>query len=265
MYEITSVTPTICELMNVIPPKGASAPPINYIVEAAREILKEGVVEKALLYAPDAIGEWLFQAHKNKFIHVLKIAPIQVEVRSMMPSNTPVCYASMFTGMKPAEHGITKYMRPVLQVETMFDALAKSGKRVALVAEKDCTIDLIFRDRDIDYYREEYDPQVEERTHKLLETDDYDVIVVYQWEYDDLMHRSTPTDPKAIEAFKRHLETFKRLAEAFNERYHNKNRVIAFLPDHGTHLDPDTGKGSHGTDSPEDMEVRHFWGVYKGE
>ena len=81
-------------------------------------------------------------------------------------------------------------------------------------------------------------------------------------EYDDLMHASTPTDPEAIEAFRRHLKAFKTLADAFNKRYEDVDRVIAFLPDHGTHVDPESGKGSHGTESPMDMEVRHFWGVH---
>ncbi|MCW4050295.1 MAG: hypothetical protein NWE89_11240 [Candidatus Bathyarchaeota archaeon] len=260
MYGIDSVTPTVCKLMNIPEPEGATAEPIKEVTEKAEEI-----VEKALLYAPDAIGEWLFQAHKDEFIHVIEAAPIQVEVRSMTPSYTPVCYGSMFTGMKPEAHGINKYMKPVLKVETLFDALAKAGKRVALVAVKDCSIDLIFRERDIDYYTEEYDPQVVERVLKLLEDDDYDVIVAYNQEYDDLMHGSTPTAPEAIEAFRRHLGTFKKLAEAFNTRYSDTYRVIAFLPDHGTHVDPETGKGSHGTDGPDDMEVRHFWGLSKGE
>ena len=258
MYGIDSVTPTVCDLMKINPPKGASAKSIKEILEAA----KGKQIEKIMLFAPDAIGEWLFQRHRDEFAPVIKEAPIQIPVRSMTPSYTPVCYGSMFTGMKPHEHGITKYMKPVLKVETIFDAASKAGKKVALVAVKDCSIDLIFRERKIDYYTEKYDPEVNQRVLELLEKHDYDLIVAYNQEYDDLMHDSTPTDAEAIEAFRRHLKAFKKLADAFNKRYQDRNRVIAFLPDHGTHIDPETGKGSHGTESPDDMEVRHFWGVY---
>ena len=258
MYGIDSVTPTVCDLMKINPPKGASAKSIKEILEAA----KGKQIEKIMLFAPDAIGEWLFQRHRDEFAPVIKEAPIQIPVRSMTPSYTPVCYGSMFTGMKPQEHGITKYMKPVLKVETIFDAASKAGKKVALVAVKDCSIDLIFRERKIDYYTEKYDPEVNQRVLELLEKQDYDLIVAYNQEYDDLMHDSTPTDPEAIEAFRRHLKAFKKLADAFNKRYQDRNRVIAFLPDHGTHVDPETGKGGHGTESPDDMEVRHFWGVY---
>jgi len=258
MHNLDSITPTLCELMKVRPPRGAKAQPIRDVTSKA----KGRTIEKALLYAPDAIGEWLFQSYKPEFKEVITEAPIQVQIQSMKPSYTPVCYGSMFTGMKPKEHGITKYMKPVLKVETLFDTMAEAGKKVALVAVKDCSIDLIFRERDIDYYSEEYDQQVTERVLELLEKADCDLIVAYNQEYDDLMHRSTPRSPEAIEAFRRHLGTFKVLADAFNKRYVNNNRAIAFLPDHGTHVDPETGKGSHGTDTPEDMEVRHFWGIH---
>ena len=258
MYSLDSVTPTVCTLMGIDPPTGSSAPSIKEIIEAA----KGRKMEKVLLFAPDAIGEWLFQKHRDEFAEVIKEAPIQIPIRSMIPSYTPVCYGSMFTGMKPEEHGINKYMKPVLTVETLFDAAEKAGKKVALVAVKDCSVDLIFRERKIDYYTEEYDPEVIQRALDLLEDSDYDLIVAYNQEYDDLMHGSTPTDPEAIEAFRRHLKAFNTLADAFNKRYQDVNRLIAFLPDHGTHVDPESGKGSHGTDSPEDMEVRHFWGVH---
>jgi hypothetical protein len=152
----------------------------------------------------------------------------------------------------------------VLECDTLFDALARAGKRVAIVAVKDSSIDLIFRGRPIDYYTEEYDPEVEERVLRLLNEDAHDLILAYHQGYDDAMHGSTPTSPDAIKAFRGHLRTFERFAEAFTERYGDRNRLIAFLPDHGTHVDPESGKGSHGTDSPEDMEVRHFWGVYRG-
>lgn len=164
--------------------------------------------------------------------------------------------------MKPAEHGITKYMKPVLKVETIFDAATRAGKKVALVTVKDCSIDLIFRERKIDYYTEKYDSEVNNRVIDILANSDYDLIVAYNQEYDDLMHASTPTDPEAIEAFRRHLKAFKKIAAAFNIRFSDVDRVIAFLPDHGTHVDPEMGKGGHGTESLEDMEVRHFWGIY---
>lgn len=28
---------------------------------------------------------------------------------------------------------------------------------------------------------------------------------------------------------------------------------------HGAHIDPANNRGTHGSDSPEDMDVAHFW------
>ncbi len=264
MYGIDSVAPTVCGLMGVQPPRGSTAEPINEILEEVEETLAGEPVEKALLYAPDAIGEWLYQMYRDEFKGVIEAAPIEMPVLSMTPSYTPVCYGSMFTGLKPEGHGIRRYEKPVLECDTLFDSLSRAGKKVAIVAVKDSSIDLIFRGRPIDYYTEGYDPEVEERVLRLLKDGGHDLILAYHQGYDDAMHGSTPTSPTAIGAFRGHLRAFERLAHSFGERYGDNNRLIAFLPDHGTHVDPDTGKGSHGTDSPEDMEVRHFWGVYGG-
>jgi hypothetical protein len=255
MSSITSVTPTVCSLFGVKPPKDSGAKPVDSVL---------GEVEKVFIYAPDAIGEGLYRDYKNLFSGVRKLAPLEVEMKSIIPTWTPVCFSSMFTGAQPQIHGITKYEKPVLTIDTLFDTLARARKRVAIVAVKGSSIDLVFRNRKIDYYSEEYDPQVEMRVLDILKAKDYDLILAYHQEYDDLMHGSTPRDPKALEAFRRHLKSFETLATAFNERYTSENRVVAFTPDHGTHIDSVTGKGTHGTDSPEDMDVRHFWGINPG-
>jgi predicted AlkP superfamily pyrophosphatase or phosphodiesterase len=217
-----------------------------------------------LVYAPDALGEWIYKENKRLYSGVKKLAPIEAEMRSVVPSKTPVCYASMFTGASSKVHGITQYEKPVLACDTLFDALVRAKKKAAIVAVEGSSIDLIFRNRKIDYYTEKYDPEVEARVLELLKAKDYDFILAYHQEYDDLMHESTPRDAEALKAFRRHLKSFETLATAFNERYASKNRTVVFTPDHGTHIDPENGKGTHGLDIPEDMEVRHFWGISRG-
>ena len=50
------------------------------------------------------------------------------------------------------------------------------------------------------------------------------------------------------------------MTQAFDECWNGYNRMIAFTPDHGSHKNSSTGKGDHGEDIPEDMELRHFYG-----
>jgi hypothetical protein len=54
------------------------------------------------------------------------------------------------------------------------------------------------------------------------------------------------------------------MAEAANLRWKDKGQVIAFAPDHGAQIDPSTGKGHHGLDIPEDMDIFHGYGIYPG-
>ena len=74
--------------------------------------------------------------------------------------------------MKPIELGIEKYEKPVLRCESIFDTLSSTGKLVAIVAVRNSSIDLIFRDRPIDYYSKDDGPEVEERVIVLLKKDD---------------------------------------------------------------------------------------------
>ncbi len=55
------------------------------------------------------------------------------------------------------------------------------------------------------------------------------------------------------------------MAEAANLGWKDKGPVIAFAPDHGAQLDPSTGKGHHGLDIPEDMDIFHCYGMNAGE
>ena len=264
MSSITEVTPTICKIMGIEPPSLSSKSTISKIIESAEWILGAENVKKILLYAPDAIGEGLYYGFKDFFAPVKAIAPIEINMISVLPTYTPVCFGSMFTGAQPEQHGIRKYEKPILKCDTLFDALVRAGKKVAIVAVKDSSIDKVFRGRDIDYYSEEYDDQVTERVLQLIVHKNYDLILVYHQEYDDLMHGSTPRDPKALDAFKRHLASFIKLSDSFNIKNRSSNRAIAFVPDHGTHIDPITGKGAHGTDSSDDVNIRHLWGIYRG-
>ena len=259
MLDISSVTPTVSMLSGVPNPEMCDAEPILEVINSFRN---KGYAKKLLLYLPDAIGETLYKTYSSDFQPVKNVAPINVKIRAIYPTFTPVCFASMFTGAQPKVHGINRYEKPVIEIDTLFDSFTKVGRRVAIVAVKESSMDTIFRKRDLDYFSEDYDPEVEARAIELIQKGKHDLIVAYHQEYDDTMHRTTPRSEAAINAFKKHIKAFNRLSEVFNKNNTNVPRAIAFLPDHGTHLDPNTGKGTHGTDLIEDMEVRHFWGLY---
>jgi len=264
MDSIISTTPTICELMGVRPPETSTKVLLDIVIQAATQL---GVkhFERCLIYCPDAIGQSLFKEKRDWFSHLLVHAPIEIPLRSVVPPKTPVCFASMFTGTEPEVHGIHKYEKPVLTIDTMFDALAREKKRVAIVAVKESSIDLIFKGRQVDYFTEEYDPEVKDRAIELLEADKHDLILAYNQEYDDVMHREGTRSYVAMGALRNHVRTFQELAVAFDKAWKKNDRVLIFAPDHGAHNETPEGKGTHGDDIPEDMEVVHLYGLRKKE
>ena len=261
---ITSITPTLCKLMNVSPPATANAAEALDLTGALESPAGFEKIEKCLVFAPDAIGAFLWEKYPDEFTAVTRHAPIRVPLRSMFPPKTPVCFASMFTGAGPQVHGISRYERPVLTCETLFDALIAAGKRVAIAAVAGSSIDTIFKNRPMDYFSEDYDKQVLKRTLELIESDRHDFILSYVQEYDDTLHKATPESPECIEAMKRHIGAFDLMAKTMSESWRRYDRAVVFAPDHGAHIDPATGRGDHGEDIPEDMNIHHCFGLYKG-
>jgi hypothetical protein len=130
------------------------------------------------------------------------------------------------------------------------------------VAVENSSIDLIFRNRRIDYFTETYDEEVVERTLHLVAADQHDFILAYQQEYDDKMHASVPRSPEALRAMANHVRNFDRVARAARDRWATRPHAVAFVSDHGTHIDPSTGRGTHGSNMADDLEVRLFWGIH---
>jgi hypothetical protein len=263
MANIAAVTPTICRLFGVEPPALSTAESLDPVVRAAGESFDGRPVARCLLYAPDAIGQDVYYAN-GRFEDVRERAPLEVPLRSVYPPKTPVCFASMFTGAGPEGHGIRKYEKPVLECDTIFDALARAGKKVAIVAVAESSIDRMFLGRPVDYYSEDYDPEVNSRVKDLLARDEHDFILAYHQEYDDLLHETRPDSPAARQAVNNHIRSFVELADAAAEHWSAYDRVLTFSPDHGAHVDPATGRGDHGDDVPADMEVVHLFGLHPG-
>lgn len=249
---LRSFTPTLCEAMGITPPKLATNPSYIDLGE------KKGKIQKALIFCPDAFGNHALKKFPKLHAEILKSSSHEAALYAVFPSVTPVCFASLFTGGTPQEHGIEKYEKPVLKCDTLFDALIRAKKKVAIVAVKNSSVDLIFRDRKLDYFSMDYDPLVSAKALELLEKDEHDVIVVYHQEYDDLLHDSGLFSELAVKALVHHVETWEMLVRNANIRW-RENFMVAFTPDHGGHTNPETGMGDHGDNSPEDMELRHFF------
>ena len=101
---------------------------------------------------------------------------------------------------------IRSYTKPVITIDSLFDSLRRSGKRVALSAVAESSMALIFQNRDIDYFLTPYDGEATEKGLELIAGGNYDVVVVYNQEYDDMIHDTVPESPQAMAAVDHHIE-----------------------------------------------------------
>jgi len=258
-HSIADLAPTVCELMGVPFPAQNAATPLASVIDQAGHIFSgNGKAEKILLFCADAFGDNQQQHAPEVFERIRKVAGLKIESVSVMPSVTPVCYASIFSGTPPAVHGIRKYEKPVLTVETIFDTLAAAGKKVAVISSNNCSIDCIFRKRKIDYFSFRNDESTFDMTLQALRTMDYDVIVCYMGDYDSKAHRTGIFSDESMAQLELGAERFEQLAAVTDEVWAGKNRVLALVPDHGQHPISDT-QGGHGENCPEDMLLCHYY------
>ena len=73
---------------------------------------------------------------------------------------TPVCFGSMYTGASPEIHGIQHYVKSLITIDSIFDALIRAGKKPCIVTVKNSSLSKIFNEKNMDYYLEDYDNEV---------------------------------------------------------------------------------------------------------
>lgn len=257
-YSIGDLTPTICEVFGVPEPDVCGAVAVAPIVDQVVRTMGEKSMERAVLFCCDAMGEHQRDHFPEVFERIEKVAPFRIPSVAVMPSVTPVCYGTIFSGAAPCVHGIQKYEKPVLEIETLFDVMAKAGKNVAIVSVNVCSIDMIFRKRNVDYYSFRTDQQSFDCTMELIEKNNYDLIISYMTEYDSLQHKTGCFSPECTEQAYIAADRFEQFAAAMDQHYKDQNRMLVFVPDHGGHL-VEERRGVHGFDIPEDMLVSHYY------
>lgn len=249
---------TLAETLGIEPPKQAE-PALPFVAPLLAE-LASGPLERCLLHNPDAVAAWLYRKYAPWFEPVLRHTQLALPLRSPLPSVTPVCFGTMYTGAQPEVHGIQAYEKPVIRIDSLFDALARAGWRTAIVAVEGSSMSRIYLDRAVEYHFLPDDSAVLEKAVALLEADAYDFLSVYTQSYDDTMHRCGVEAEESLQALRSQIEGFDRLATAAKAGWKGKNALLGFCTDHGVH-NYENGKGGHGSDSPLDTRVLHFLGV----
>jgi predicted AlkP superfamily pyrophosphatase or phosphodiesterase len=253
--KLTGVAASVCEAAGVNPPECA-----DKSIEIINSLTKDKGIDRVFMYNPDAVALWIFEKYTELFSPVMLNSDITLPMQTVMPSVTPVCFGTMYTGAEPAVHGIQSYTKPVIKTDSVFDAFIRAGKKPCIVSTGNDSMSKIFLEREMDYYIVETPDEANKKALELIREDKYDLICVYNGNYDGRMHRVGPEGEEAIDALKHNVKAYETFAEAIRKEWTDHKTLLAFAPDHGCH-EIDGEAGSHGLMMPEDMNIVHFYGV----
>lgn len=271
MFNETSLD-TLCGAlayaMGIDAPKHAAAPNetlVNYI----DEVLQGKKVDRIFMYNPDAVSQWVSEKYPHFISEAYNHTALSVPMRTVMPSVTPVCFGTMYTGAQPEVHGIQKYEKPVITIDTLFDAMIRAGKKCLILADPRASLSHIYNDRDMDYIRCTSPWEVNAAAAKAIMEDQYDFIVCYNGNYDYWQHRFGPESPEALAELKQNSVAAATFATMIKNNWKNHNTLFGFAMDHGSHeIAPrihttgETLLGDHGTDLPEDLNIVHRYQIF---
>ena len=219
-----------------------------------------GKCDRIFMYNPDAVAHWISDKYPDFITEVKKLAPLALPLRAVMPSVTPVCFGTMYTGAQPEVHGIRSYTKPVITIDTIFDAILRAGKKCAIVCTDGDSLSRIYNERDMDYFYYPTLDEVNAKAAELIMQDQHDLIVVYNGDYDATMHRWGTEHPLSLGALRSNSHAFAMFASLITSHWQNHKTLLGFAMDHGCH-DIDGGCGSHGLDMDEDLDILHFYSV----
>lgn len=253
----------LCETMGVSPPEYAAKADTR-LTQYCGNVFCGEKADRIFMYNPDAVAQWVSEKYPNLINEVKNISELSLPYSTVMPSVTPVCFGTMYTGAQPEVHGIKTYTKPVLKIETIFDAMIKAGKKCAIVSTSGDSISCIFLEREMDYFLCPNIDEVNAKAAELIVKDEYDLIVVYNGTYDSAMHKFGTESVEALAELRANSRAFATFNAMIKNCWKKHNVLLGFAMDHGCH-DIDGGCGSHGLDMPEDINILHMYKAYKGE
>ena len=222
--------------------------------------------DRVIMYNPDAIAQWIYEKYADYLADAKSNIDVEIALTSVIPSVTPVCFGTMYTGAQPAVHGIQRYEKPVIRIDTLFDELIAAGKKVAVVTYGQCSLSRIFLERDMEYYHYENGgiADVNAKALELILRDEHDLIVIYNGNYDTVMHKCGPENDQSLAELRVNAHEFAVISALVKTHWQKYNTLLGFAMDHGCH-EIDGGCGTHGLDIREDLDIVHLYKGYRRE
>ena len=251
--------------MGIKPPQHA-ADANEALAEYVDKALAGEKADRVFMFNTDAIGQWVYEKYPYWSAEARKRTDLELPMRAPFPPVTPICFGTMYTGAAPAVHGIEKYEKKLITIDTLFDALVRAGKKVALLSCAEYSMAVIFRERPIDYYFFKTWPEVNAKAVELILKDEYDFILTYNANFDDVLHKKGPESPETLGEMRHNYQTFCMFDALIRNHWKHHNTLVGFGMDHGCHeVDENGKKGDHMLNIPEDMNILHLYKIHPRE
>lgn len=252
VQSMTCVAPTIARCLGLRTPSATTGHPLDAIVSDL-----EGCARVAVL-VPDALGRHTLDRLGAAMPWLsARCAEQSVILRSVLPSITPVNFATMVSGCDLDGHGVrSKEMD--FACETLFDVIGEAGLRgagcgrpgytgsalLARVAQIDGTAALLD------------DAAIEEIVLRIARLQAPAFIIAQIGGTDDHLHRFGPYSERVIPKLQETDCRLQRMVSALTALGY----AVITLADHGQHESGHPDKmGTHGSDSDEDCLVPCTW------
>ena len=185
---LESLAGALAYAMGIEPPKYAEAANED-LTAYVDKCLAGQKADRVFIYNTDAIGQWMIEKYPYLSEEARSRMELELPMRTVNPPMTPCCFGTMYTGAAPKVHGIEVYEKKLITIDTLFDALARAGKKVALLSMNNYSMSIIFAGRDIDYYIYDQYSKINAKAVELILKDEYDFILCYNANYDDVLHK----------------------------------------------------------------------------
>ena len=253
-YSMMDVAPTVSAILHLPAPAQAKGHPIPEIVAGLTG------VDKIAVLAPDAFGWFAWTLWQDELPYLRSLhARGSVILRSVLPSITPVNFATMVAGTDLEGHGVRTYDHD-FACETLFDVVrAAGGQSAASGLEGYTGSKLLARFADIDGTTAPGgDDLTVDKVIEIAEAHAPTFIIAQLGRVDDVFHKYGPSSPEVVPMLRATDARLKRAVEHLAPLGYG----VIILADHGQHDidDPTTPKkGTHGSDSDADCQVPCTW------
>ena len=265
---LESLTGALAYAMGITPPEHAAAANED-LTAYVDKALAGAKADRIFMYNTDAIGQWMYKKYPQLSAEARELTDLELPLLTCDPPKTPVCFGTMYTGAPPKVHGIEVYEKKLITIDTLFYALVLAGKKVAMLSKPNYSMAAIFAGRPIDYYFLPSWPEVNAKAAELIMKDEYDFILTYNANFDDILHKKGPESMECLSEMRYNYQTYCMFDSLIRTHWAHHDTLMGFAMDHGCHaIEPTVNSkgtislGSHGQNTPEDRNIMHLYKIH---